>query len=245
MPVILDNYERNARRAVKTFWRNRERAQLRQQAVGIADQGGRAGVTAGKNMDGFVALAAEIVQANGLEDAEIHRQGQALTLPGYFRPTKLWDLIVINRGRLIAALEFKSQAGPSFGNNFNNRVEEAVGAAQDLWTAYREGAFGKQMRPFVGWMMLLEDDEKSRSSVDIRSPNFSAFGEFECASYADRYDIFCRKLVLEGLYTAASLVLSRRASANTGDYSELCEMTGLRTFASLLAGHAAAEAGRR
>lgn len=161
MPVILDNYERNARRAVKTFWRNRERAQLRQQAVGIADQGGRAGVTAGKNMDGFVALAAEIVQANGLEDAEIHRQGQALTLPGYFRPTKLWDLIVINRGRLIAALEFKSQAGPSFGNNFNNRVEEAVGAAQDLWTAYREGAFGKQMRPFVGWMMLLEDDEKS------------------------------------------------------------------------------------
>lgn len=245
MPVILDNYERNARRAVKTFWRNRERAQLRQQAVGIADQGGRADVTAGKNMDGFVALAAEIVQANGLEDAEIHRQGQALTLPGYFRPTKLWDLIVINRGRLIAALEFKSQAGPSFGNNFNNRVEEAVGAAQDLWTAYREGAFGKQMRPFVGWMMLLEDDEKSRSSVDIRCLNFSAFGEFECASYADRYDIFCRKLVLEGLYTAASLVLSRRASANTGDYSELCEMTGLRTFASLLAGHAAAEAGRR
>ena len=78
MPVILDNYERNARRAVKTFWRNRERAQLRQQAVGIADQGGRADVTAGKNMDGFVALAAEIVQANGLEDAEIHRQGQAL-----------------------------------------------------------------------------------------------------------------------------------------------------------------------
>ena len=245
MPVILDNYERNARQAIKTFWRNRERAQLRQRAVGTADQGGRAGVTAGKNMDGFVALAAEIVQANGLEDAEIHRQGQALTLPGYFRPTKLGDLVVINRGRLIAALEFKSQTGPSFGNNFNNRVEEAVGAAQDLWTAYREGAFGKQMRPFVGWTMLLEDDEKSRSSVDVRSPNFSAFDEFDRASYADRYDIFCRKLVLEGLYTAASLVLSRHASVDTGDYSELCEMTGLRTFASLLAGHAAAEAGQR
>lgn len=239
MAVVLE--DRNARRAVKTFWRNREQARLRQQAVGIA--GGRADVTAGKNMDGFVALAAEIVRANGLEDAEIHRQGQALTLPGYFRPTKLWDLIVVNRGHLIAALEFKSQVGPSFGNNFNNRVEEAIGAAQDLWTAYREGAFGEQMRPFVGWMMLLEDDERSRSSVNIQSPNFSALNEFEHTSYADRYDIFCRKLVLEGLYNAASLVLSRRAAINTGDYSEL--MTGLRTFARLLAGHAAAEAGRQ
>ena len=245
MAVVLEHCDRNARRAVKIFWRNREQARLRQQAVGKVDQGGRADVTAAKNMDGFVAMAADIVRANGLENAEIHRQGQALTLPGYFRPTKLWDLIVINRGRLIAALEFKSQVGPSFGNNFNNRVEEAVGAAQDLWTADREGAFGEQMRPFVGWMMLLEDDEKSRSSVGIRSPNFSAFDEFERTSYADRYNILCRKLVLEGLYNAASLILSRRASVDTGDYSELCEMTGLRTFASLLAGHAAAEAAQR
>lgn len=243
MAVVLD--DRDARRAVKTFWSNREQARLRQQAASVADQGGRADVTAGKNMDGFVTLAAEIVRANGLENAEIHRQGQALTLPGYFRPTKLWDLIVVNRGHLIAALEFKSQVGPSFGNNFNNRVEEAIGAAQDLWTAYREGAFGEQMRPFVGWTMLLEDDERSRSSVNIQSPNFSVFKEFEHTSYADRYDIFCRKLVLEGLYNAASLVLSRRAAIDTGDHSELCEMTGLRTFARLLAGHAAAEAGRQ
>jgi hypothetical protein len=27
---------------------------------------------------------------------------------------------------------------PSFGNNFNNRSEEAIGSASDIWIAYRE-----------------------------------------------------------------------------------------------------------
>lgn len=42
---------------------------------------------------------------------------------------------------MIAAVELKSQVGPSFGNNCNNRTEEAIGTAHDFWTAYREGAF--------------------------------------------------------------------------------------------------------
>ena len=58
---------------------------------------------------------------------------KVLTLPGFFRPTKLWDLLIINQGGLVAALELKSQVGPSFGNNFNNRTEEALGTAVDLW----------------------------------------------------------------------------------------------------------------
>jgi type II restriction enzyme len=81
------------------------------------------------------------VRENGLAEAEIHFNRSALTLPGYFRPTKLWDLLVMYQGRLIAAIELKSHIGPSFGNNFNNRTEEAIGTAVDLWTAFREGAF--------------------------------------------------------------------------------------------------------
>lgn len=119
------------------FWGSRDQAQRRQLEAGRSDQGERAGVTAGKNMDGFVALVSDIVRANGLAHAEIHRERMALTLPGYFRPTKLWDLLVVHQGQLVAALELKSQVGPSFGNNFNNRAEEAIGTAHDLWTAYR------------------------------------------------------------------------------------------------------------
>ena len=37
------------------------------------------------------------------------------------------------------SLPLKSHVGPSFGNNFNNRTEEAIGTSHDLFTAYREG----------------------------------------------------------------------------------------------------------
>lgn len=57
------------------------------------------------------------VEANGLSHAAIHQRKGVLTLPGYFRPTKLWDLLITNEGRLVAALELKSHVGPSFGNN--------------------------------------------------------------------------------------------------------------------------------
>ena len=244
MSINLANYDEKAHEAIRTFWRNRDSSQRKQAESGKTDQGERAGVTAGKNMDGFIALVADIVRANGLTEASVHFARRVVTLPGYFRPTKLWDVLVINRHRLVAALEFKSQVGPSFGNNFNNRTEEAIGTAHDLWTAFREGAFGEQPRPFAGWLILVEDAEGSRMPVRDVSPHYSVFQEFEGASYADRYNILCRKLVQEQLYTVASVLLSPRSAAGSGEYAELSELTGLRTFVTELAGHIAAEAAR-
>jgi hypothetical protein len=242
--IDLVNYQSKARETVKAFWGNREAARQKQIESGKADQGERAGVTAGKNMDGFLALAKDVVRLNGLDGAEICLHRRVLALPGYFRPTKLWDMLVINNGRLVAALEFKSQVGPSFSNNFNNRAEEAIGTAVDLWTAYREGAFGQAPRPFVGWLTLVEDCEKSHSPVEASSPHFPVFDEYRRASYADRYNLLCQKLVQEQLYTTATVLLSPRTSVDDGSYSELSEMTGLKTFVTSLAGHAAAEAAR-
>ena len=238
------DYERKAREAVAAFWGNREAAKQKQIESGRADQGERAGVTAGKNMDGFIALILDIIRANGLAHAEIHRKRATLTLPGFFRPTKLWDLLVIHRGELIAAIELKSQVGPSFGNNFNNRTEEAIGTAHDLWTAYREGAFGNQPRPFVGWLMLVEDAPESRSPVRDNLPHFNLFEEFRGASYLQRYDLLCRKLTQEQLYTTASVIASPRTASDTGDFSSLSAMTSLKTFVASLAGHVAAAAAR-
>lgn len=244
MALDLVDYERKTRKAVKAFWGNREAARQKQIKAGKADQGERAGVTGGKNMDGFMALVLDIVQANGLAHADIHQKRAVLTLPGYFRPTKLWDLIVIHKGELIAAIELKSQVGPSFGNNFNNRTEEAIGTAHDLWTAYREEAFGKQPRPFVGWMMLVEDTAKSRAPVKDTSPHFPVLDEFKEASYLKRYDLLCQKLVQEQLYTTTALVTSPRSAAKSGEFSDMSSMTSLKTFVTSLAGHIAAQAAR-
>lgn len=244
MPLDLVDYEQKAHKAMKAFWKKRKAARTKQIKSGKADQGERAGVTSGKNMDGFVALVLDIVRANGLAHAQIHQKRALLTLPGYFRPTKLWDLLVIHKGELIAAIELKSQVGPSFGNNFNNRTEEAIGTAHDLWTAYREEAFGKQPRPFVGWLMMVEDAPGSRSPIRDTSPHFPVFEEFKSASYLKRYDLLCQKLVQEQLYTTAALITAKRSAAATGEFLELSAMTGLKTFVTSLAGHVAAEAAR-
>lgn len=244
MALDLADYERKTREAVMAFWGNRNKARQKQIEAGKSDQGERAGVTAGKNMDGFIALVIDIVKANGLSHAKIYQERAVLTLPGYFRPTKLWDLLVMDRGELIAAIELKSQVGPSFGNNFNNRTEEAIGTAHDLWTAYREDAFGKQPKPFVGWMMLVEDAPGSRRSVRDAAPHFKVFNEFQGASYLQRYDLLCQRLSKEQLYTSAALMTTPRTAAATGDHVALSDMTSFKTFIATLAGHAAAQAAR-
>jgi len=241
MALDLVDYEKKARKAVKTFWSNREAASQKQSKSGKADQGGRAGVTAGKNMDGFLNLLIELIRANGLAHAKIYQNKKMLVLPGYFRPTKLWDLLVIHKGELIVAIELKSQVG-SFGNNFNNRTEEAIGTAHDFWTAYREEAFGKQPRPFVGWLMMVEDAPQSRCPVKNESSHFPVFKEFNGASYLMRYDLLCQKLAQEQLYTCAALIASEKRLARSGRFSGMSTMTELKTFVTALAGHIAATA---
>lgn len=244
MALDLVDYEKKANEAVRVFWQQRAAAKLKQQQKGKSDQGERAGVTAGRNMDNFVDLIEEVIKANGLARAEIHKQKAALTLPGYFRPTKLWDLLVIHQGQLIAAIELKSQVGPSFGNNFNNRTEEAIGTAHDFWTAYREGAFGRQPKPFVGWLMLVEDHPKSRSAVKDKTPHYPVFECFKGASYLSRYDTLCQKLMQEGMYSAAALMAAPKEAEGGARYSSLSDMTSLKSFICRLAGHVASESAR-
>lgn len=245
MPLDLADYEQKARAAVRVFWANRAAAAAKQKVLGRKDQGQRAGVTSGRNMDGFLTLVHDLIRANGLTDAQMMFDRRLLALPGFFRPAKLWDLLVISHGRLVAALELKSQVGPSFGNNFNNRTEEALGTAVDLWTAYREGAFGQDTpRPYVAWLMLVEDAAGSRSPVRDTSPHFALFPEFQNASYLDRYNILCRKLVQERLYTAATVMATPRDTAESGEYRDLAELTSLKTFVTSFAGHIAAAAAR-
>jgi hypothetical protein len=146
MAVDLSALDRTMAKAVRHFWKARMLAAESQKKRGVADQGNRSSVTAGKNLDGFVAMVREIIVDNGIADADVYSDGcLEVTIPGFYRPTKNWDLMVVSRGQLVAAIEFKSQVGPSFGNNFNNRVEEALGNATDLNTAYREGVFGESV----------------------------------------------------------------------------------------------------
>lgn len=245
MGVDLSAMDQMMPKAVRHFWKARMLATKSQKKRGQADQGNRSSVTAGKNLDGFIAMVREIIVNNGIPKEDVHTGGRAdVTIPGFYRPTKNWDLLVVTRGELVAAIEFKSQVGPSFGNNFNNRTEEALGNAADLNTAFREGVFGESAKPFVGFFFVLDQCPKSTTPVRFTSPHFPAMPEFENTSYAARYEILCRKLVQEQLYDAAALVLTTAQAATTGAFRTASELTSPHRFAATLAGKIAAMTAR-
>lgn len=233
MPLILNNIEKRVKDAVAHYWTTLGRQGKKTKG---RDTGTRSRVTGGKQMNGFASLVASIIAENGLARTHIHVD-KTLELPGFFRATKKWDLVVVRDNKLIAAIEMKSQAGPSFGNNFNNRAEEAIGTAKDLWTAYEKGAFGKNHAPWLGWVMLLDDCEGSSTPVEVGEPHFKVFPEFRNASYALRYELLLRRLVLERYYTRAAFLVSTEADGKKGKFREPAKDLCIHDFFVSLAGH--------
>lgn len=125
---ILEDLGDLTRGAVAHYWATRNAQRDKQKLKGQADQGLRSAVTGGAQMDGFIHLLTELITRAGIPERFVFKK--RIELPGFFRPTKEWDLLVVKDQTLIAAIEAKSQVGPSFGNNFNNRTEAALGSAR-------------------------------------------------------------------------------------------------------------------
>ena len=246
MSLDLTNVDRMTVEAVAHFWAARRSARQRQPSRGLPDAGTRGDVTDGKAMDGFARLLQALAVANGLPASSVHSRtepdGQRhTTLPGHYRPVKDWDVVVLHAGRLVAAVEFKSQVGPSFGNNYNNRCEEAIGMGEDLRVAIREGHFGGGPRPFVGYLLLLEDTARSTAPFAVASRHFATDPVFSGLSYAARYDLLCQRLVPEGLYDASALLLASAPSDETGGTCRgWSAATAMRPFVAAFAAHVSA-----
>ena len=236
--ILRDLNERSGL-AVAHYWKTREGQKNKQKKTGKADQGLRSAVTGGAQMDGFIDLFTEIIIDCGIPDQAVFRK-KAVELPGFFRPTKEWDLLVVYKEMLLVAVEAKSQVGPSFGNNFNNRTEEAMGSAIDLWTAYREHAYLKSPQPFLGYFFMLEDCDASNRPVKVQEPHFKVFPEFVGASYLRRYELFCRKLMLERHYTSAAFISSTANDGIRGHFTTPADDLSIERFARILVAHLAA-----
>ncbi|MFO0844554.1 MAG: PaeR7I family type II restriction endonuclease [Gemmataceae bacterium] len=204
MNAMLEGLEQRLKDAVSFFWRTRAgRSEKQGGEDGDKDRGDRSAVTGGKHLDGFRELVALLLEEVGLKRATIYWRKKT-ELPGWYRAEKNWDLLVVADDKLVAIVEFKSQVG-SFGNNFNNRTEEALGNASDLWAAYEEGAFRPFDRPWLGYLMLLEDAAGSNNPVKVKEPHFRVFPEFRDASYAERYNQLLTKLMRKRLYDTSLL----------------------------------------
>lgn len=231
------------REAVRHYWSARGAQGAAQGGTsGSTDYGRRTEVTGGKQLDGFIELVIDILKEGGLKDTEVFSGRGSSEIPGFFRPTKNWDVVAVagdGRGKkgLIACVEIKSLGGPSFGNNYNNRVEEALGNSADVWKAYEQKILPLFPRPFLGYLMLLEELDGSLSPVQIKSPHFKADKVFDGASYRDRMAVLCERLIRERVYDSAAFIMASRASGATGSYKEPVESLSVFNLAAALDTH--------
>ncbi|MER6093599.1 PaeR7I family type II restriction endonuclease [Streptomyces bluensis] len=164
---------------------------------GNAQEGSRSAVTGGKHLDGIDLLVREELKAAGGTSLEF-RTGRGATVPGYYRPTKAWDLLVLQDGQPVLAVEYKSMKG-SEGKNLNNRADEVFGVAEDLRQAEERKLLPRTMRRAYVFVMGMTDE----STAAVGAPRVAA-GEmdtvFTGASYFERAAIMCERMQETGLY---------------------------------------------
>jgi hypothetical protein len=113
-----------------------------------------------------------------------------------------------------------------------------MGSALDLWTAFREGAYLQSPQPFLGYFFMLEDCDASNRPVSVQEPHFKVLPEFVGASYLKRYELFCRKLVLERHYTASAFITSPSQGGIQGNFEIPADDLSIERFAKMLVAHA-------
>lgn len=128
--TVIDDLSSELSDAVQYYWETRSGQGEEQRESEDSTRGRRAEVLGGQQMDSFAGLVEDIIVAAGVPRDSVKHDYHA-TLPGYFRHEKEWDTAVVHDDELLAVVEYKSQAS-SFGNNLNNRAEEAIGNNTDL-----------------------------------------------------------------------------------------------------------------
>ncbi len=146
---------------------------------------------------------------------------------GHFRPAKSWDIVCRDEaGAVRVCVEFKSQVD-SYGNNENNRYEEALGSGLDLRARYGEDIA-------LGFVFVLCEEPATRRPTRDRLPEVDPV--FAGSSHADRREIFARRITefrLNNLpfYDAAAVLMVGR----DGSYRMPADLDlDIRSFAERL-----------
>jgi hypothetical protein len=187
--------------AVLGIWDARLNAAAKAAAKGSLDESLRAGVVSGKHLDAVALHIASVFVDAGMPSEDVFFKRNDVVLPGYFRATKQWDILVVHQKVLVAAVELKSMLG-SVGNNMNNRMEESIGSAVDLQQAAEAGLLGGRP-PWLGYAYVIEDLDDAKAPKSVVETHFKVDPEFNGASYERRMELYLRRLVIKRLYDAA------------------------------------------
>lgn len=232
---MIEDLDSELADAVQYYWETRSGQGKEHRESEDLTRGKRAEVLGGTQMDSFAGLIEDILVDTGVPRASVKHDYYA-TLPGYFRHEKEWDTAVVHDGELLAVVEYKSQAS-SFGNNLNNRAEEAVGSSTDILQAYEEGVFAPSPQPWIGYLMLMADNEESRNVPQLREVNFDVDDAFRDATYVERMELLCLRMVRQRLVNESAFLLSNEERGMDGEFWEPHEELQFSRFARSIASY--------
>lgn len=169
----------------------------------------RSGTQSAKHDKAILTLIASELEALGWAGHVAQGTNDPLAIvSGYFRSAKSWDIVCRDPdGRPRICVEFKSQVD-SYGNNENNRYEEALGSGLDVRARYGG-------RAALGFVLVICDEEATRKPTRDR-PQTDAV--FKGTSHIDRRLIFAERIVefelgTGSLYNAAAVLMVGRDGA--------------------------------
>jgi hypothetical protein len=197
--------------AVAAYWQTKDSQAAAARLLGSSAEGTAGSVRAAGHFAPIAAVIARFFLDAGYPPASIGTGRPWVVLPAVFRPTKQWDLAIIHRGVLVAAIELKGIGGDkdSIGRNYNNRVEEALGNALDLWRANDQGLVGPE-KPWLGYFFLMEDTPTSRARKRPMTGFFPADPIWTGLSQQERFAMTAQRLLNDGLYDAVCYLASSR-----------------------------------
>ena len=234
MTPAVPDYEEAFAAAIQDFWMIKNDQQAAANLAGRSDGGTSGSVRAGKHMSPFELLIRQVVEDAGIEPDPA--PSDTLYLPGFYRETKSWDVVLQYQGHALAIVEAKSQ-GSSLANNFNNRVEEAIGQAADVWKSHERGLLISGLRPWVGYLMIVEETTKTTDPKHLLGGKAVPAGMkvdplFDGMSYAERYATAFKRLDQERMLDATCVAIT----SGPGSYEYPNEWLSFNGFAAQLWG---------
>ncbi len=186
------------------------------------------GTQSGRHDKAFLNLIARELEALGVRPhVATHAGDREAVVPGHFRAAKSWDIVCRDSaGEVRACIEFKSQVD-SYGNNENNRYEEALGSGLDVRASH-----GKDVA--LGFVFVLCDEQATTRPTRDRAEGLDP--AFAQTSHVDRRRTFLNRITDFRLnempfYDAAAMLLVTRA----GSFRDLGDSNlDIRTFAERL-----------
>jgi hypothetical protein len=245
MTLAIPDYEEAFAAAIHDFWMIKTDQKANADRLG-RNLGTSGAVRAGKHMAPFEVLIRKVIEDAGIEPDPARRD--TVYLPGFYRETKSWDVVIQYKGHTLAIVEAKSQ-GSSLANNFNNRVEEAIGQAADVWKSHERGLLISGLRPWVGYLMIVEETKETTEPKYLLKDKSIPEGMeidpvFDGMSYAERYAMAFKRLDQERMLDATCVAITSGSDA----YAYPSKLLSFNGFAAQLWGrcqHVLAVAGEK